>query len=132
MIHVLDACAMLAYLRGAPGAQVVGALFQRGAHCNAHSLNLCEVYYHVLREGDERQAAAAVSDLFADGVVERADMDRPFWQRVARLKSRGRISLADCHALALAQTLGGEVLTSDHHEFDPLVPLNLCPIRFIR
>jgi hypothetical protein len=26
----------------------------------------------------------------------------------------------------------GEVITADHREFDPLVPLGLCPIRFIR
>ena len=43
MIHVLDACAMLAYLRGEPGAQVVGALIQRGAPCYPHTRNLSEV-----------------------------------------------------------------------------------------
>jgi predicted nucleic acid-binding protein len=44
----------------------------------------------------------------------------------------GRISLADCFCIVLAQELSGEVVTSDHHEFDPLVPLNLVPITFIR
>ena len=34
--------------------------------------------------------------------------------------------------IALAKQLAGEVVTSDHHEFDALVPLGLCPIRFIR
>lgn len=66
------------------------------------------------------------------GVVERRDLSRPFWQSIGRLKARGRISLADCFGVALAQHLGGEVVTSDHHEFDPLVQLGIVPIRFIR
>ena len=59
-------------------------------------------------------------------------MNRRFWQRVGGLKARGRISLADCFCIVLAQELSGEVVTSDHHEFDPLVPLGIVPIRFIR
>jgi hypothetical protein len=59
-------------------------------------------------------------------------MSRPFWQSVGRLKARGRISIPDCFCIVLAQELGGEVVTSDHHEFDPLVPLGLVSIRFIR
>lgn len=43
-----------------------------------------------------------------------------------------RISLADCFALALTKTMRGRLLTSDHHEFDKIVPLGICPITFIR
>lgn len=43
-----------------------------------------------------------------------------------------RISIADCFCIALTQRLNGEVVTCDHHEFDAIVPLNLCPIQFIR
>jgi predicted nucleic acid-binding protein len=48
------------------------------------------------------------------------------------VQARGRISLADCFALALAERVGGTLVTSDHHEFDPIVPLAICPILFIR
>jgi predicted nucleic acid-binding protein len=65
-------------------------------------------------------------------VVERNDIDSLFWRSVGQLKASGRISLADCFCIALAQRVAGEVVTSDHHEFDPLVPRGLCPIRFIR
>ena len=45
MIYVLDACAMLAYLGGETGADVVeNVLLEANSLCVAHSINLCEVY----------------------------------------------------------------------------------------
>lgn len=45
MNNILDACAMIAYLRGEPGGEVVDRLLQDPAEvCFAHVLNLCEVY----------------------------------------------------------------------------------------
>lgn len=124
---------MAAYLTAEPGGQVVrGMLLDAEAVCYAHSINLCEVYYDTLRGLGTQGAQQAVATLMADGVIERRDLSRPFWQTVGRLKSRGRISLADCFGIALAQKLGGEVVTSDHHEFDPLIPLGIVPVRFIR
>src|SRR4051794_3750102 len=115
---------MVAYLNGEPGAPVVHALLRDdNVVCYAHSINLCEVYYGTLRATDERTARRAISDLYADGVVERKDLGRAFWREIGRLKARGGISLADCFGIALAQKLSGEVVTADHHEFDALVPL---------
>jgi hypothetical protein len=28
--------------------------------------------------------------------------------------------------------VGGDLVTSDHHEMDPILPLGLCPVLFIR
>jgi predicted nucleic acid-binding protein len=124
---------MIAYLQGEPGGPVVAALLSDpNTVCYAHAVNLAEVYYHMLRAFDEPTAEAALADLAADGVITREDMDPAFWKSIAKLKARGRISIADCFCIALAQRLGGEVVTTDHHEFDALVPLGLCPIRFIR
>ncbi len=124
---------MLAYLKGETGASVVEALLRGPAEtCYAHAVNLCEVYYDFLRRTDARTAEHAIADLLTDGVIERQDMGRRFWRRVGQLKARGGIALADCFCIALAQQLSGEVVTSDHHEFDPLVPLGVCPINFIR
>jgi len=132
-IHILDASAMVAYLTGEPGGPVVESLLSDPhASCYAHSVNLCEVFYDSLRMTNERQARQTIADLYAAGIVERHDLSRTFWQSVGRLKARGRISLADCFGIALAQTLGGELVTSDHHEFDALVPLGIVPIHFIR
>ena len=133
MNYAFDACAMIAYLHGEPGATVVASMLaDRTAVCYAHAINLLEVYYDLIRRSDERTARQALRILAADGVVERRDMNKRFLRRVAQLKARGRISLADCFCIVLAQVVSGEVVTSDHHEFDALVPLGLCPIRFIR
>jgi predicted nucleic acid-binding protein len=131
--QVIDASALVAYLWGEPGKEVVAALLSDLSNrCFVHSINLCEVYYQVLRRSDEAMARKAIVGLRADGVLERSDMDEPFWEKVASLKSRGRISIADCFCLGLAIEIGCQVVTSDHKEFDPLVPLGLCPILFIR
>lgn len=45
MIYVLDACAMIAFLKGEPGADVVeNALLDANSQCMAHAINLFEVY----------------------------------------------------------------------------------------
>jgi predicted nucleic acid-binding protein len=132
-IHVLDASAMIAYLMGEHGGIVVDSLLNDpNAVCYAHAINLCEVFYDGLRKGSESVARQALADLRTAGVIERRDLSQSFWQSVGRLKAQGRISLADCFGIALAQTLGGEFVTSDHHEFDPLVSLGIVPIHFIR
>jgi len=133
MKYALDACAMIAYLRGEPGGTVVdGILNDANNQCYAHAINLLEVYYNFIRGHSEAAARQAVMDLRSMGVSERRDMNRKFTQAVGQLKAQGRISLADCFCIVLAQQLGGEVVTSDHHEFDPLVPLGIVPIHFIR
>lgn len=135
MIYVLDACAMIALVNGEEGSEVVDeVLTDRANTCYAHALNLCEVYYDVIRRSrsSEDVVLSVVDDILAAGVVERQDMGRSFWRVVGRHKARGRISLADCVCLALAAEVGGTLLTSDHGEFDPVASLSICPIRFIR
>jgi len=45
MNSVLDACAIIAYLRKEGGGEVVNNLLtDQNTQCFAHSLNICEVY----------------------------------------------------------------------------------------
>jgi PIN domain nuclease of toxin-antitoxin system len=134
MIYVLDACAMIAFLRGEAGADVVErALLEVGSQCIAHSINLCEVYYVVCRDEDEATAAGAVSDLKTAGVIDRNDFDQAFWQEAGKLKAvQKKVSLADCCAITLTNRVGGTLLTSDHHELDPIAAAGICNITFIR
>lgn len=132
-IHILDASAMVALANAEPGGALVDVLLHDpNALCYAHAVNLCEVFYGTLRATDEATARQLLRDLGTAGVITRRDMSVGFWVQVGRLKARGGISLADCFGIVLAQQLGGEVVTSDHHEFDPLVPLGIVPIHFIR
>jgi PIN domain nuclease of toxin-antitoxin system len=56
VIYVLDACAIIAFLKGEAGADVVeNALLDRGSQCMAHAINLCEVYYDFHRAGVRAQ-----------------------------------------------------------------------------
>lgn len=139
-LYAMDGCALLAYLRGEPGDLVVAGLLAGVNNlCRVHAINMCEVYYDTLRTAaaldaatSEAQARGDVAKVLAAGVELREDMDVDFWEMVGRLKvNPGKISLADCFALALAIRTGGTLVTSDH-EFDRVVPLGLCPILFIR
>ena len=133
MNYVLDACAMIALLLQEPGEEVVWShLLEKDATCWAHSINLCEVFYNFHRESGEAAAAGAIEDLKWLGIVERNDFDEEFWREVGVLKGTHRVSLADCCALTLTKRVGGTLLTSDHHEFDPLATLGIWPITFIR
>jgi predicted nucleic acid-binding protein len=133
MNYVLDACAMIALLLQEPGEEVVWArLLEKDATCLAHSMNLCEVFYNFYRESGKVAATGAIEDLKWLGVVERSDLDEEFWHDVGVLKGTHRVSLADCCAVALTKRVGGTLLTSDHHEFDQLDTLGICPITFIR
>lgn len=132
-MYVLDACAMIAYLRDEAGADVVeAAMLDPTYQCFAHCINLCEVFYTFHRDGGDGAAVGAINDLFTMAVVERDDADQSFWQDVGRLKSSGRISIADCFALTLASRVGGSLLTSDHHELDRIASLGVYNITFIR
>jgi predicted nucleic acid-binding protein len=134
VIYILDASAIIAYLRGEPGADAVSAILVDPAHvCLAHALNLCEVYYDFYRSNGETAARNAINDMFALGVQLRDDLSAEVWQAAGALKAlQRRISLADCFAVTLAQVAGGSVLTSDHHEFDSLAARGICAITFIR
>lgn len=134
MIYILDACAIIAYLRGEPGADAVSAVLVDSTHeCVVHALNLCEVYYDFYRASGETAARDAMRDIFSLGVQLRNDLSIEFWQTAGALKAKvRRVSLADCFAVTLAQTVGGTVLTSDHHEFDPLAAQGICSFAFIR
>ena len=131
---VLDASAIIAFLRDEPGADVVEGYFDPGVHeLYVHSINLCEVFYDFLRAADEVSAESAVRDVKLLGVQERADMDADFWRAAARLKAeQRRVSLADCCALALSRSLGAALLSADRHELEPIAAAGVCEVRFIR
>lgn len=133
MNFVFDTSAKIAYLRNEPGRPVVESILaDRANTCYAHAINLIEVYYDFIRWANEAAARTAMQDLVAAGVIIREDLDSAFCEEVARLKAPRRLPLADCICIALARRVNGEVVTSDHHDYDPLVPQGLCTVRFIR
>jgi predicted nucleic acid-binding protein len=130
---ILDACSVIAYERGEAGADVVERYLIEDEPCWIHAINLCEVYYDFLRAGGQKAADQVLADLKGFDVQIYEMVDDTLWKVAAKYKATlRRISLADCFALALTKHLEGQLLTSDHGEFDPVAELNLCPILFIR
>lgn len=67
---MLDASAMIAYLRGEPGADKVESRTEDDSEpCVAHAIDLCEVYYKVVRRSGVGAAEFAVQDLRDQGLV---------------------------------------------------------------
>lgn len=129
----MDSSALLAYLNGEAGGEIVSQLLQdQNNLCYVHTLNLCEVYYVILRRHGKRVAEYGLERLKGAGVIEREDMDRVFWQCAATLKAKGGISLMDCFCVALAQRLDAKAVTTDHTEFDPIVQREQVSIVFLR
>lgn len=135
MRYVLDACAIISLIKDEDGALIVRqALEAEHNVCLVHAVNLCEVYYDCLRCHGNDSAEKLLTNLIEAGLILRDDMDMDFWKSAGHLKARGRISLADCFAVSLAEREDAVLLTSDHHEFEPLLalPVFTAQVQFIR
>ena len=98
-----------------------------------HVINLGEVYYNFYRDIGESETEKLIQELSNINIKTRFDLSGNFWQQVSKYKAViKRISLADCFALTLANQEKGILVTSDRKEFEPIVPLNICQIDFIR
>lgn len=115
MKYVLDACAVIAYLRGEPEADHVEKLLVRPSSVlTIHSVNLLEVYYKLASYGGESTANEAIDDLAALGVQVHEIVDKPLWLRAGFFKMRYPfLSLADSVCIALAEWTRSTVITSD-------------------
>jgi PIN domain nuclease of toxin-antitoxin system len=107
---VLDSSALLAYLRGEPGAEIVAGII---GDVLLSSVNLAEVVTKIVSGGvtlDDARATLGVIDL------EVIDFSRPLAEEsgglVARTRSKG-LSLGDRACLALAQREGVPAFTAD-------------------
>jgi ribonuclease VapC len=113
---ILDASALLAYLRDEPGADVVADAVATGAVIS--TVNLGEVLSRVAdRDADPARVARQMTDR---GLLDGALAVEPFTTgdaiEVARLRPLTRdlgLSLGDRACLALARRLDAPVLTAD-------------------
>ena len=134
MTYVLDASAVIAMLKGETGGSVVDALLAETADtCAIHVVNLCEVFYDLVRLMGVESARVVIAETSRSGIVIREDTDSEFWQRAGLYKAEiKRVSLADCFCMALADRLNAEIITSDRHEFEAVRDQGLCRVTFIR
>lgn len=115
MKYVLDASAVMAYLRGERGAERVETLLARSSSDVAmHAVNLLEVYYKLASYGGEASANEAMEDLASLGVKIHEKLDKSLRLRSGFFKIRYPfLSLADSICIALAEQTRSAVVTCD-------------------
>jgi PIN domain nuclease of toxin-antitoxin system len=106
---VLDASALLAFLRGEPGADVVEEALVAGAVCGA--ANWSEVAQRVRGSDRDWTLARALLESYAL-TVEPVTIDDAEWA-AARWRRSDGLSLGDRLCLALGHRRAAEVLTAD-------------------
>ena len=121
-VYVLDACAMFAFLQDEPGADKVVSVLTtaRDGKGKVHmsAINLLEVYYDIYRSVGKAKADEEIAMIKKLPIEVHTEITNKIFEEAGRLKATYKISLADSVALAQAIALDGELLTSDHHEFD--------------
>jgi len=130
--YILDACALIALLRNESGADKVAAALNAANNGKAkiiiNKVNLLEVFYDLYRSLGKDKADIIISEIKRRPIEIIAEITDEVFNEAGRLKASYKISLADSIALAQAITLDGELLTADHHEFDPIEDHE--PVRF--
>lgn len=114
--YVLDSFAVLAWLQGEPGSEVVVNLLERAQNSEAQLaitvVNLGEVVYMTERKralSDAHLALATVDSL----PIKQEDATRELALQAAHYKARYRMSYADAFAVALAQKRRAKLVTGD-------------------
>ena len=134
MIRLLDASAVLAWLRGEGEAagQVRRLLLsaRRGKLQLIMSvLNLGEVYYRIAKVSDE-SSARQILERFRLTPVAVLPVENPLVFQAASLKARFPISYADSFAAALAIERGARLITGDP-DFQPLEDARILKVQWL-
>ena len=129
---VLDACALIAYIRKEEGAIIVeGYLKDSTKRILMHAVNFYEVYYDYLKR--QPDTAFLLYDLLkGSGIKLYNQMDKRIIEEGAALKIYYKVSLADSIALGLASKLNATLLTAGRHEFEEIAREKVVKVRFIR
>jgi len=120
---VFNACALIAYFNDEVGAEVVEDLLERARQDRVRiyvaAVNVYELFYDCLKR-DAATAQQLVDDVYGLPLTVVEVLDRALMQHAGGFKATYRVSLADSVALGLAQQHNAHLVSSDHHEFDPI------------
>ena len=113
---VLDSWSVLAYLEDDPAGEKVGEIiadsYEHGIQIMMSLVNVGEVWYIVARETSEKEADNCIEELRHLGIAF-VEIDWKLARQAALLKSKHKMSFADCFAAALAKEHTAEVVTGD-------------------
>lgn len=130
--HVVDACALIAYLKGEPGNERLAEFLADDTNILAiHILNLCEVYCCYYRT--DGQARAQIAWENAGAILQiRSPLDETFTKVAARWKVERGLPMLDAVAAATAEKYACSIVTTDHNHFDPIAAAGLLTVHFLR
>ncbi len=119
--YVVDACALIAFFQNEEGGDKLRDLYKVSEnHFFMHSVNLAEVYYDAVRVSGEEKAQELFENVSRLPITVLWDLDISLIKLVGKYKTSYQISFADCFVLALAEKEKAIVISTDHHEFDPI------------
>ena len=113
---VLDSWSILAYLEDEPAGQQVADLIadahEDGTPLMMTVVNAGEIWYITARETSDAEADRTLVELEKLG-MQFFDADLKLAHEAARFKVKGRLSFADCFAVALAKENKADLITGD-------------------
>jgi predicted nucleic acid-binding protein len=127
---------VISYLYDEQGADIVENILKEAEadkiKLYMNKLNLYEVYYNVYRDYDIIKADEILRLIqgYPIDIIESISDD--VIRKAAYYKENYRMSLADSIALGETSIRGASIVTSDHHEFDPLDESNELSFTWIR
>jgi len=134
-IYVMDACALIAFLRDEPGADIVTNLLRDAQAGNVtiymNRLNLLEVYYDAYRVEGKQKADAEQRLIQKLPMIINAELHDAIFLEAGRFKASYKISLADAVAVAEASALGAALITADH-EFETIEQKETIVLLWVR
>jgi predicted nucleic acid-binding protein len=136
-IFVLDACALIAYFAKENGAENVKEIFRQAIDDSntkvlMNKVNLLEVYYDIIKSYSEPEADKMLEIVKEMPIEIIQELDDKVFRKAGYLKAKYKISLADSIALAESIMSDGTLISSDHHEFEPVEQVERIKIKWFR
>jgi PIN domain nuclease of toxin-antitoxin system len=135
-VYVVDACALIALINQEAGGDIVRDLLKNaesgGCHVKIHAVNLCEVYYDCLRIKNSKVADELLKTVETMPLETVALIENRLLKEVGAIKATQKVSLADAFAVGLAIISKAHLVTSDHHELEPLERSGIIQVLWIR
>jgi PIN domain nuclease of toxin-antitoxin system len=136
MNYVLDACALFAVINKEAGADRVQSILSEAEAGTATVLmsiiNVLEVYYGLLRDKGHDDAEEFLFSLQSSAINIVDIVTADVFHKAAYFKAQYHVSLGDSLALATSVCYNAAIVTSDHHEFDPIEQTEHIPFLWIR
>lgn len=117
---VLDACAVLALIKDEQGATVVKDVMVSDAEIFLHAVTLVEIYYNISKEFGINKADSFFDIITQTKIKIIYETTESTIKNAGYFKSKYKISLGDSFVLAIAKFHKAKIISSDHHEFDPI------------